>query len=147
MQGVPQDCRMARCVHIIQPDLNQCGGLLEVKKIAATAETCSMMVAPHNVAGIISTTAALHLMATLRNGKILEHFNDFADEEVKGCGRPYPEVIDGYFQLPQGPGWGVELDMDYINAHPARLENGIIADPGLNLFRNADWARRGQSIE
>ena len=73
------------------------------------------MIAPHNVGGIISTTAALHLMAGLRNGKILEHFNDFSDSEIKKAGNPYPEVgEDGCFALPQGPGWGVELDMDYL---------------------------------
>ena len=41
------------------------------------------MVAPHNVGGVISTLAALHLCFTLRNVKILEHFNDFADPFVK----------------------------------------------------------------
>jgi galactonate dehydratase len=133
-----------RAVHVIQPDINQCGGLLEVKKIASTAETYSVMVAPHNVGGIVSTTAALHLMATLRNGKILEHFNDFADEPVKQGGSPYPEVVDGYFQLPKGPGWGVELNMDYIRANSAKMVGGVIADPGLDLFNNPDWARRGQ---
>ena len=68
---------------IVQPDITQCGGILETKKIAAAAETYSMMVAPHNVGGIVSTMAALHLTLTLRNGKVLEHFNDFADPGVK----------------------------------------------------------------
>jgi len=86
--------------------MTQCGGFLETKKICSTAETYSVMVAPHNVGGIISTTAALHLMAGLRNGKILEHFNDFSDAEIKQAGRPYPEVKDGQFDLPQGPGLG-----------------------------------------
>ena len=66
-----------RLAHIIQPDINQCGGIFEVKKIASTAENHSIMVAPHNVGGVISTAAALHLMVTLRNQKVLEHFNDF----------------------------------------------------------------------
>ncbi|MCE9591298.1 MAG: mandelate racemase/muconate lactonizing enzyme family protein [Planctomycetes bacterium] len=139
-----RDLFEARCVHVIQPDINQCGGLYEVKKIASTAETYSVMVAPHNVGGIVSTTAAIHLMATLRNGKVLEHFNDFADEEVKKCGSPYPEVIDGHFSLPTGPGWGLELNMDFIREHGPRRVDGVIADPGLNLFNNPDWAKRGK---
>jgi galactonate dehydratase len=135
-----------RCAHIIQPDLNQCGGLLEVKKIAAWAEAYSIMVAPHNVGGIISTTAALHLIATLRNGKILEHFNDFADPDVQQCGSPYPQVIDGHFQLPKGPGWGVELNLDYLRSHDAkRSKDGVILDPGLNMFVNDKWHERGQA--
>ncbi|MDY6868417.1 MAG: mandelate racemase/muconate lactonizing enzyme family protein, partial [Chloroflexota bacterium] len=82
-----------RLVSVIQPDISQCGGLLEVKKIAATAEALSITVAPHNVGGIIVTTANVHLMATLRNGKVLEHFNDFSDSYVKAAGNPYPEVV------------------------------------------------------
>lgn len=132
-----------RAIHIIQPDLNQCGGLLEVKKIASTAETYSMMVAPHNVGGVISTTAALHLLTTLRNGKILEHFNDFSDSAVKACASPYPEVIDGHFQLPQGPGWGLELNEDAIKElKPSMTEDGVIHDPGLNMFVKAEWNKR-----
>jgi len=132
-----------RCVNIIQPDINQCGGLLEVKKIAAVAETYSVMVAPHNVGGIISTTAVLHLMAGLRNGKIVEHFNDFADSQVKQAGHPYPEVVDGYFSLPAGPGWGVELNDDFLEAHRAKEVAGVIQDPGLNMFIDSDWSKRG----
>ena len=59
----PRALRAARRGEVVQPDINQCGGLLEEAKIAiSTAETHSVMVAPHNVGGIVSTTAALHLM-------------------------------------------------------------------------------------
>ena len=133
-----------RCVHIIQPDINQCGGLLEVKKIAATAETYSVMVAPHNVGGVVSTTATLHLLAGLRNGKILEHFNDFVDSEIQQAGRPYPTVVDGCFSLPTGPGWGVELDLEFIRAHPPQRRDGVILDPGLNMFVDPNWSRRAR---
>jgi galactonate dehydratase len=133
-----------RVVDIIQPDLNQCGGLLETKKIASTAESYNVMVAPHNVGGIITTVATLHLMASLRNGKILEHFNDFADEHVKKAGSPYPEVVDGHFELPGGPGWGVEMDIDFLREHDGQKVDGVYVDPGLNMFENADWAKRDQ---
>lgn len=131
-------------VDIIQPDITQSGGILETKKIASTAETYSIMTAPHNVGGIVSTMAGLHLTLTLRNGKILEHFNDFADPYVKQAGSNYPEVVDGYFPIPEGPGWGVELDEHFIRSNPPESVNGVAADPGLNMFENADWARRGQ---
>lgn len=131
-----------RCVNVVQLDLTQCGGILESKKICSTAETYSVMAAPHNVGGIVSTLASLHLILTLRNGKILEHFNDFTDQFVKKAGHPYPEVVDGHFSVPEGPGWGIELDMDFIRAHPPAIENGIILDPGLNMFKKANWAQR-----
>ena len=131
-----------RLVNIIQPDINQCGGIFEVKKIASTAENYSIMVAPHNVGGVISTAAALHLMVTLRNGKILEHFNDFVDSQVKNAGSPYPEVVDGFFKVPEGPGWGVDLNFDFIESNSPESENGVILDPGLNMFRETDWHKR-----
>jgi galactonate dehydratase len=134
-----------RCISILQPDMTQCGGLLETKKVCSTAETYSIVIAPHNVGGIITTVAALHLMAGLRNGKILEHFNDFSDAEIQQAGTPYPQVEDGHFSLPAGPGWGVELDFDFLKEHPARLENGVILDPGLDMFRKSDWFKRSKS--
>ena len=136
----------AQTVDVIQPDITQCGGVLEVKKIASTAESYSIMVAPHNVGGIVSTMAALHLCLTLRNVKILEHFNDFADPHVKNAGSNYPEVIDGYFPIPDKPGWGIELNEDFIRSQkPNYTDAGVIADPGLNMFENSEWAKRGQS--
>jgi galactonate dehydratase len=131
-----------RLANIIQPDISQCGGVLEVKKICSAAETHSIMVALHNVGGIIATTAAIHLMTTLRNAKMLEHFNDFTDEGIKGLGSPYPEVVDGFFLLPTGFGWGIALDYDGLEHQPPQIENGIIRDPGLDMYRNADWNKR-----
>ena len=140
--GQYRDLLANRLAHIIQPDLNQCGGLLETKKICSTAESYSIMAAPHNVGGIITTVATLHLLVGLRNAKILEHFNDFVDSDVKRVGSPYPEVVDGHFAVPSGPGWGVTLDEEFLSGCETRMEDGIICDPGLNMFVKADWNRR-----
>jgi len=131
-----------RLANIIQPDISQCGGILEVKKIASTAETYSMMVSLHNVGGIIATTAGIHLMATLRNGKILEHFNDFSDTYIKKAGNPYPEVKNGMFMLPKGAGWGISIDIEFLESNQKVDENGVILDRGLDMFRNANWNKR-----
>jgi galactonate dehydratase len=131
-----------RLTHIIQPDLNQCGGLLETKKICSTAETYSIMAAPHNVGGIVTTVATLHMLVGLRNAKILEHFNDFVDSQIKTCGVPYPEVVDGYFSLPTGPGWGLEMNEEFLTSQAPPSEDGIYRDPGLNMFVNAEWNKR-----
>ena len=133
-----------RLVNVVQPDISQCGGLLEVKKICSTAETLSMMAAPHNVGGVIATVANVHLMATLRNGKILEHFNDFSDSYVKNAGAPYPEVVDGFFSLPEGYGWGVEVDVDFLRENQAMPADGVILDPGLNMYKSTAWNKRSQ---
>lgn len=134
-----------RLVHIVQPDISQCGGLLETKKICSTAETLSMMAAPHNVGGAVATAANIHLMATLRNGKILEHFNDFTDSNIKRAVRNYPILQDGCFSLPEGPGWGVELDFDYLEEHAVGTHGEVIGDQGLNMYCNANWNKREET--
>jgi galactonate dehydratase len=103
---------------IIQPDVTECCGLLEAKKIAAMADMYYLTVAPHNVGGPVSTAAALHLAACTTNFKIQEHFNDFTEPHTRECAIGCPKVIDGYFSLPKGPGLGVTLNEDVIKAHP-----------------------------
>lgn len=119
---------------IIQPDITHFGGLLETKKLAAWAEAYYVLVAPHNVGGPVSTAAALHFAASTPNFKILEHFNDFAEDWVKAAAPGNPEVLDGYFALPQGPGLGVKLNEEVIRAHP---QQKIF----FNLFAE-NWHRR-----
>lgn len=119
---------------IIQPDITHFGGLLETKKLAAWAEAYYILVAPHNVGGPVSTAAALHFAASTPNFKIQEHFNDFAEDWVKAAAPGNPEVVDGYFALPQGPGLGVRLDEAVIAEHP---REHIF----FNLF-SENWHRR-----
>jgi galactonate dehydratase len=119
---------------IIQPDITHFGGILETKKLAAWADAYYVLVAPHNVGGPVSTAANLHLAACTTNFKIQEHFNDFAEEFVKAAAPGNPEVVDGYFALPTGPGLGVVLDHDVVAAHPRRQIY-------FNLFAD-NWQRR-----
>lgn len=119
---------------IIQVDITHYGGLLNAKKLAATAESYYMLMAPHNVGGPVSTAAALHLAAATHNFKIQEFFNDFVDQHVMDAAPGVPPVIDGYFALPGGPGLGVTLDEDLIAAHPSQGTH-------FNLFVE-DWHKR-----
>jgi galactonate dehydratase len=121
---------------VIQPDISHIGGLLETKKLAAWADVYYVTIAPHNVGGQINTAAALHLAACTTNFKIQEYFNDFADPWVRETAPGLPEVVDGYFALPEGPGLGIELDEEVIEAHPKQ-------DVHFNLFAEG-WERRGQ---
>jgi galactonate dehydratase len=119
---------------VVQPDPTMCGGIAETRKIAAWAETYSVLVAPHNVGGPVSTAAALHVAACTPNFKIQEHFNDFAEAYVKEVAPGNPEVDGGSFALPDGPGLGVELDEDVVAEHPRR-------EIHFDLFRE-DWHLR-----
>lgn len=118
----------------LQADITHFGGILETKKLAAWAESYYMLMAPHNVGGPVSTAAALHFAASTPNFKIQEHFNDFSDEWVKSVAPGNPEVIDGYFALPQGPGLGVTLDEEAAAQHPRQ-------EVFFDLFAD-NWQRR-----
>ncbi|GBD19186.1 D-galactonate dehydratase [bacterium HR27] len=119
---------------IIQPDITHLGDLLETKKLAAWADAYYILVAPHNVCGPVGTAANLHLAACTTNFKIQEHFNDFAEEFVKAAAPGVPEVVDGFFPLPSGPGLGVQLDHSVLEQHPRRRMF-------FNLFAE-NWHRR-----
>ena len=119
---------------IIQPDITECCGLLEGKKIAAMAEASGITLAPHNVGGPVSTAIALHLAACTTNFKIQEYFNDFTEPHTRQCATGCPGPVDGYFQLPGGPGLGVTLDEDVIRAHPPLTGH-------FNLFAR-EWEKR-----
>ena len=119
---------------IVQPDPTMCGGIAETRRIAAWAEPYSVLVAPHNVGGPVSTAAALHVAACTPNFKIQEHFNDFAEAYVKAAAPGNPEVVDGFFALPEGAGLGVQLDEEVVREHPRR-------EIHFDLFRE-DWHLR-----
>jgi galactonate dehydratase len=123
-----------RAADILQPDVIHAGGLLETKKIAAQAEACYLMVAPHNSAGPGCTTASVHFAVCTPNFKIQECFDDFSEPWIKQILRGAPEVKNGYFELPAKPGLGIELDEDVIRQHPPQ-------ERFFNLW-GTDWQKR-----
>lgn len=109
----------AQCLDIIQPDICACGGLLEMKKIAALAEAHYIMVAPHNPMGPIATTVNVHFAASTPNFKILEYRPDNTSPRSDVLKEPLM-VKDGYITVPNKPGLGIELDEEAIKKFPPR---------------------------
>ncbi len=101
-----------QAVDIVMPDLPKCGGLSDGRKIANLAEMYYMPFAPHNVSSPIGTMGSAHVCASVPNFLVLEwHWNE----------RPYWTTIikektdiikNGYIELTDRPGLGVELDED-----------------------------------
>ena len=103
-------------VDIVQPDICHAGGILELRKIAALAETYYVKVAPHNPNGPVATAASAQLAATIPNFAILELALSQPHRDL--VQREGPVVTNGYIELSCRPGLGIELDHDVIAAHP-----------------------------
>ncbi len=110
------------CADILQPDVSHVGGVGELKKIAAMAETYSRMVCPHNPIGPVANAATLHLAACVPNFWLLETMNtdvpwrrEVTTEKVR--------FADGCMLIPEGPGLGLDLNLEAIAEHPYERRN------------------------
>ncbi|WP_408960277.1 galactonate dehydratase [Natrinema sp. 74] len=107
----------AGSVDIIQPDVSSAGGITETKKIADAAATHDIAFAPHCPMGPIAVAASLHLDTVAPNALVQEqvlHTTEGAFRYVEN-----PEcfaITDGYFDVPSGPGLGVDVDEEALEA-------------------------------
>jgi galactonate dehydratase len=129
------DLLECQAAHVVQPDPAYCGGFLESKKIAALAEAHYVSVAPHNCDGPLKTMVAVHLCANIPNFMILETFEDYDVAWRCDLTPNAPRVKGGYYEVPAGPGWGVEIDDTVIAAHPEQ------PDAKLDMF-SLGWEQR-----
>jgi L-alanine-DL-glutamate epimerase-like enolase superfamily enzyme len=103
---------------IVMPDLACCGGVLELKKIAALADTYFVPVAPHNMVGPVATLASVHVCLALPNFMILEYQLgdvEWIDELITS---PVP-IRDGALHLSDTPGLGVRLNHAAVEKYRA----------------------------
>jgi len=99
----------AEAVDIVMPDVKFCGGMLELKKIAAMAEGAGLLTSPHGPASPVGNIAAAHVCATLPNFNILE----FSFGEVPWRAElidPPERIVDSALPLTTAPGLGITLN-------------------------------------
>jgi galactonate dehydratase len=106
-------------VDVIQPDLSHAGGITEVKKIASMAEAYDVAMAPHCPLGPLALASCLQVDATSANAFIQEqsldiHYNETSDVLDYLADPDVFDYEDGYVDLPEGPGLGVEIDEDHV---------------------------------
>ena len=106
-----------KSVDILQPDICACGGLTEVKKIAALASTYGIEIIPHTWGTAIGIHVALHFIANLESipGRMMspDFLMEF-DQTENGLRErlTYPkiEMVDGMIDIPKRPGLGIDID-------------------------------------
>ena len=106
-------------ISIIQPDLSKAGGITEALRIAAMASVHKLSINPHTSATGMNMWASIHFLAALDNGGYYEA--DVAKENLFRDELASPRVsIDstGCVLPREAPGIGVDVDEDFIRAHP-----------------------------
>ena len=114
------------------PDIKYAGGFAEMLRIADLTAAGGISLAPHNPTGPVCNMASVHACALARNFLILEYQLAESPLYAEVVKRVEPQLVDGCFEVPAGPGLGVELDDDVIEAHPYQpLAPGSNLDPRL----------------
>ncbi len=124
--GGEQDCDLAqwrrivdmRAVDIVQPDIMYLGGLTRTLQVAAMAAAAGLPCTPHCANLSLVTICTMHLLPALANaGKYLELSIEGDDyypwQENLFLGDPF-RVEDGRVTVPAEPGWGVEVNPDWL---------------------------------
>jgi galactonate dehydratase len=128
-------------VDVVQPDLSHAGGITEVNKIASMAEAYDVAMAPHCPLGPVALAACVQVDAAAPNALIQEqsldiHYNETSDVLDYLEDPSVFEYEDGYVDLPEGPGLGIDVDEDAVRAseepdwhNPVwRHEDGSVAE-------------------
>ncbi len=128
-------------VDIIQPDLSHAGGITECKKILSMAEAYDIAAAPHCPLGPIALAACLQVDATCHNAFIQEqslgiHYNVGSDLLDYIVDKDVFKYEDGYVNIPNGPGLGIEVNEELVRK---------LAKDGHN-WRNPVWRHKDGSI-
>src|SRR3954467_7673415 len=102
-------------------------GILESVKIAAMADAYEVNVPPHNFNGHLGSLISAHFCAAVPNFKVMEIDIDdikWKDEIVTAP----PVIEDGHLVLPRGPGWGADVNEEFVRAHPPRQRGNDRSD-------------------
>ncbi len=107
---------------ILHPDLRNSGGFLETKRIADLAHIFGLPMANHNTGSQVCTYASAQWAASIRDYIALETVTGQGDwmDQVILLDRPY--IKDGFIQVTDKPGLGMELNPDVVRAHLAAGE-------------------------
>jgi galactonate dehydratase len=112
-------------VDILQCDLVNCGGMTGLKKIAALAEAHYIGMAPHNPNGPLATAMNVQFAATIPNYLMLETIGSEAEQKLAEALITSPPVlVEGQLSVPDGPGWGVELNEAALSRFPYAPQQG-----------------------
>jgi len=128
-----------KAVDIVHPDPGSAGGLLQTKLIGDLAEEYGIAMAVHHAASPVSFLGSVHAVASTYNFIALEHHSvdkSWWDDLITGVEKPI--VKDGYVNVLEKPGIGVELNEDVVKEHLRKGEKFFAPTEEWNEIRSWD---------
>lgn len=120
-------------IDIVRPDVGLAGGLTQARKIAAVAEAFQVGLAPHHNIMPIAAAATLHLDASIPNFVIQSYLDDHLSPRSGLLKQPLVPV-DGYLEIADSAGLGIELNEDYLREHgplATKVESPVAGDGSI----------------
>ena len=123
--GGEQDCELPtwrrmidmRAVDVVQPDVLYLGGISRTLEVTRYAHQAGLPITPHCANRSMIALFTLHLMAAIEGAGPYTEFSieppDYQSWEL-GIYRPALTIRDGKVAIPEGPGWGVEIEPDWL---------------------------------
>jgi L-alanine-DL-glutamate epimerase-like enolase superfamily enzyme len=107
-----------RAVDIVQPDVMYMGGIARTLQVVRMAAAAGLPCTPHSANLSLVTMCTMHLLGAIPNpGKYLEFSIEGPDyypwQDGLFLGNPFA-IEDGCVRIPAEPGWGVEIDPDWL---------------------------------
>jgi L-alanine-DL-glutamate epimerase-like enolase superfamily enzyme len=107
-----------RAVDIVHPDPLTSGAIRETKRIADYASMYGIPTAIHFAGSPVGCMASVHMISTIKEFISMEnHAVDIPWWGDLVTGVPKPIVKDGYIEVPNTPGIGVELNEEVCREH------------------------------
>jgi L-alanine-DL-glutamate epimerase-like enolase superfamily enzyme len=105
-------------VDVVQPDVMYMGGMTRTLRVARMAAAAGLPCTPHSANLSLVTICTMHLLGAIANaGPYIEFSIEGADyypwQQALFCGNPFA-VGNGEVSIPAGPGWGVEVNPDWL---------------------------------
>ncbi len=120
--GGEQDCLLPgwrrmiemHAVDIVQPDVCYVGGMVRAMRVAAMGALAGMPCVPHSANLSLVTVFTMHLLRSIDNAGPHLEFSIEPTAWTADIYRPLLEVKDGQVAFPEGPGWGVTIDRQWL---------------------------------
>ncbi len=107
-----------RAVDLVHPDLGSAGGILETKRINDYASERGIATNYHYAGSPIGFYASVHAAAACQYFGVLEHHSVGNERWYNLIAGDASGVFDrGYTHVPEGPGLGIELNLDAVREY------------------------------